>query len=146
MCELIFMASESEKKYGIVEDDSVKEFHRSRRMFCIYEGRLCIAQANLPYSHYTWFEKEGWVTAENDSAMDDVIRGMVDERGDVYFYKGYDFGVDSEVESTFFSHLSELVGGLNLKPDAKIFGGMIKQSEGKKWLPKKSFGNIGSRL
>ena len=55
------MTSESEKKYGIVEDDSVKEFHRSWRMFCIYEGRLCIARANLPYSHYTWFENEGWL-------------------------------------------------------------------------------------
>ena len=46
-----------EKKYGIKENEKIIAFHKSRRMFCIYQNRLFIAEPNVPYSHATWFEK-----------------------------------------------------------------------------------------
>jgi len=55
-----------EQKYWITEDEKVKSFHQSRRMFCIYKNKLFVADSNLPYSHASWFEKEWWITKEKD--------------------------------------------------------------------------------
>lgn len=135
-----------EKKYGFEEDEKVKAFHRSRRMFCIYENRLMIAKPNLPYSHAAWFLKEGWISKENDKLMDTIVRGIVDSKGDIFFYVGYDFGVNKESENIFFKHLKELSQKLKLNPDTRIFGGLIKQEAGKIWPPKKDYGKIRERL
>lgn len=67
-----------EKKYGIKEDEKVKVFHRSRRMFCIYKNKLFIAKPNLPYSHAVWFSKEGWMSDEKDDLMNNIVRGTID--------------------------------------------------------------------
>ncbi|MCK5044519.1 hypothetical protein KAR26_02230 [Candidatus Parcubacteria bacterium] len=135
-----------EKKYGIQEDEKVGTFHRNRRMFCIYQNKLFIAESNLPYSHATWFEKEGWVPKAKDELMNEVTRGMIDNKGDIYFYIGYDFEINKEIEFIFFSHLKELVEKLKLKSNAKVFGGSIKQEAGKKWLPRKEYGKIEDNL
>ena len=135
-----------EKKYGFKEDEKVRAFHRNRRMFCIYYNKLFIAESNLPYSHAVWFEKEGWISREKDELMDEIIRGIVDNNGDVYFYVGYDFEINKEIESIFFSHLKELVERLKLKSNAKIFGGLIQQEAGKKWSPRKEYGEIEDNL
>ena len=137
---------EFERKYGFKEDEKVKTFHRSRRMFCIYLNKLYIAKPNLSYSHAVWFEKEGWISREKDGLMDRLIRGIVDNNGDVYFYVGYDFRINNEMESTFFSYLKELVEKLKLKSNAKIFGGLIKSEDGKTWLPRKEYGEIENNL
>ncbi len=131
-----------EKKYGIKEDKKVRTFHRSRRMFCIYQNKLFIAEPNLEYSHAVWFEKEGWISKKEDGLMNEIARGIVNSEGDIYFYVGYDFNINNEIESIFFSHLKELVEKLNLKSNAKIFGGLIKQEVGKIWPPKKEYGKI----
>ncbi|HBB02826.1 MAG: hypothetical protein US89_C0007G0008 [Candidatus Peregrinibacteria bacterium GW2011_GWF2_38_29] len=87
-----------EKKYGFKEDKKVKDFHKSRRMFCIYEGKLYIAESGLPYSHAVWFTNMGWISEKNDKLMDEIVRGIIDDKGDVYFYIGYDFKVDERLE------------------------------------------------
>ena len=114
-------------------------------MFCIYQNKLFIAEPNLPYSHAVWFEKEGWISRKKDYLMDSIIRGIVNSDGDIYFYVGYDFEINEEVESIFLSHLKELVEKLNLKFNAKIFGGLIKQ-DSRKWPPRKEYGKIEDNL
>lgn len=135
-----------EQKYGFKEDSKVEDFHRNRRMFCFYQGKLCVADANLPYSHATWFEKEGWMSKEKDELMDEITRGIVDSKGDVYFYIGYDFNVNDDVESIFFSHLKELTEKLNLDTNAHIYGGLIKSEPGTIWPASKEYGKIGENI
>lgn len=134
-----------EQKYGMKEDDGVKAFHRSRRMFCIYKGVLHIAEPNLPYSHAAWFEKEGWMTKETDGSMAEIVRGMINDQGDVYFYAGYDFRVDEHIEAIFFPHLKELAEKLGLDPNARIFGGLIKSAPGTIWPAAKEYGTLGEQ-
>jgi len=87
----------------------VEKFHKNRRMFCIKNNQLQIAEPNLPYSHAEWFEKENWTG--------NFIRGYVDNK-DIFFYIG-DFVITEEDEKTFFNHLRELVEKLGMK-DYKI--------------------------
>lgn len=134
-----------EKKYGIKEDEKIKAFHRSRRMFCIYKDKLFIAKPNLPYSHAVWFSKEGWVENKKDDPMNNAVRGII-KNGDIYFYVGYDFDVSREAELIFFKHLKELVDKLKLKPNAKIFGGMIKDTSKTEWDPKKEYGEVKDNI
>ena len=63
-----------EKKYGIKEDEKIRTFHKSRRMFCIYNNKLFIAEPNLSYSHAVWFEKRGWISKENDEIINEIRR------------------------------------------------------------------------
>ncbi len=131
-----------EKKYGVEIDENVKDFHKGRRMFCVYQNKLFIAEPNLEYSHADWFEKNGWISKEKDELMDEIIRGIVDNKGDISFYIGYDFRINKEIEIIFFSYLKELIERFKLKHNAKIFGGWIKQETGKIWRPRKEYGKI----
>lgn len=124
------------------DNDEIKELHRSKRMFCVYDNQLRIADENLPYSHAKWFQNENWMTKEKDGLMNEIPRGMVNEKGDVYFCVGYDFEINDNIESIFFSHLSELVKKLDLNTNAQIFGGLIKSEPGTIWPPIKSYGKI----
>lgn len=133
---------EFETKYGFREDENVQAHHKSRRMFCIYEGELRIAEPNLPYSHPTWFERESWMSRDADALMDSTERGVVDNDGDVHFYIGYDFEINEKAESVFFPYLRKLAEKLDLKPDAKVFGGAIRQEAGTKWPPRKTYGKV----
>ena len=135
-----------EKKYGFREDKKVKDFHRSRRMFCIHKNKLHTAKPNLPYSHATWFEKMGWISKDDDKLMSEIIRGIVDSFGDIYFYVGYDSEVNGKAESVFFSYLSQLAAKLKLKSSTKIFGGLIKQKPGKIWPPRREYGKLKDNL
>ncbi|MCB9803590.1 hypothetical protein H6763_02050 [Candidatus Nomurabacteria bacterium] len=137
---------EFDKKYGFSEDEKTVAFHRSRRMFCIYENKLHIAKAKVPYSHAVWFEREGWISREHDELMNSLVRGAVDDKGDIYFYVGYDFEISEEAENTFFLHLKELSEKLKLRPNAKIYGGMIKQEAGQVWPSRKEYGTLKENL
>lgn len=129
-----------DQKYGFKEDEQTRAFHRSRRMFCIFDGTLHIAKPDVSYSHAAWFEKEGWINKKNDTAMNEIVRGIVDAKGDVYFYVGYDFHIDLNAEEVFFENLGDLTSKLHISPDAHIYGGMIKKEPGEIWPPEKHFG------
>ena len=47
----------------------------------------------------------GRIPPENDSLMDSIVRGFIDEKKDVYVYTGYDFRGDAETETIFFATL-----------------------------------------
>ncbi|HBI16623.1 MAG: hypothetical protein UR60_C0001G0022 [Candidatus Moranbacteria bacterium GW2011_GWF2_34_56] len=138
--------SDIKKEYYLEETDKIKEFHQSRRMFCIYDDQLRIADDNVPYSHATWFQNENWMTKEKDGLMNEIVRGIVDSKGDIYFYVGYNFEINDIIELIFFNHLAELVKRLNLDTNAKIFGGLIKSEPGKIWTPIKSYGKIADKI
>jgi N-acetylglucosaminyldiphosphoundecaprenol N-acetyl-beta-D-mannosaminyltransferase len=122
------------------QNDRVKNFHRQRRMFCIFQDHLHIAEPNLDDSHSDWFKREGWTTGEQDELTKRITRGFV-RNGDIYFYSG-DFIVTEADEANFFAHLSEIVDVLHLHDDAHVYGGMIKEEVGRSWKPRKVFGNV----
>lgn len=137
---------EIKKDYYKEDSDKIKEFHRSRRMFCVYDNQLRIADENLPYSHATWFQNENWMTKEKDGLMNEIPRGIVNSKGDVYFYVGYNFEINESIEFIFFPHLAELVKRLNLNTGAQIYGGLIKSDPGTMWLPVKLYGKIEDKI
>ena len=65
------------KKYGIVEDKEIIDFHKSRWMFCIKEGKVIFAPKDVCYSHAEWFEKEDF----GEDFMDTNVRGFIDKKG-----------------------------------------------------------------
>jgi len=125
-----------------IENKKLEEYYKSRRMFCIKDNKLHIAEPNLSYSHVVWFEKLGWVRENDNSIINKIVRGVIDENGEIYFFIS-DHDITPEAESYFFPFLNELVQKLNLKPTAKIYGGTIKGKPGEKWPPKKYYGKIG---
>ncbi|MFA5886156.1 MAG: hypothetical protein WC863_00020 [Patescibacteria group bacterium] len=138
--------NEFAEKYGVTEDENTVTFHQSRRMFCVHQNILFIAEQNLPYSHAVWFEKEDWLPKVEVDLIMEIVRGVVDSQGDIYFYIGYNFEINNDCEHVFFSHLKELVDKLKLSPEAKIFGGLIKSEPGQIWSPVKSYGKISENL
>lgn len=137
--------NEFETKYNVKETKKTILFHKSRQMFCIRDNSLFLGPKGSTWSHAVWFENEGWLTKENTKVIDEAVRGYVSKDGDIYFYTGFDFSVNSKSESIFFLHLKEITSSMKLAPRAKIFGGLIKDREGK-FFPRKSFGTVNYRL
>jgi hypothetical protein len=133
--------SKYEDKYGFKETNKTILFHRSRRMFCIKGGKLYIAEPDLPYSHAVWFEKEKWITSEDDQLMNQIVRGFVDKFGNIHFYIGYDFRVTEESFRELKKHLNELTKILQLNTQSFVYGGSIKSSVGV-FKPRKTYGKI----
>src|SRR3972149_6079183 len=131
-----------EKKYGLREDAITHQFHKSRRMFCIFNNTLHIADPRVSYSHAIWFERQGWMTATDDSLMNHAVRGFINAAGDVYFFIGYDFAITENSKSLFFQHLPDLTKQLCLQPTARVYGGLIKQTKAGQWPAKKQYGTI----
>lgn len=130
------------RQYETKENALVKSFHRTRRMFCIYQGKLRIAAPNLAYSHTTWFENEGWISKADQAPMNKITRGIVDPDGNIHFYIGFNFHINKLAEIDFFPHLGELVKKLKLTPSAQIFGGAKKSKLGEIWPSIKNYGEI----
>lgn len=129
------------KKYTIRENADTEEYHRSRRMFYVYKNKLSVAEPKVLYSHAVWFYKLGLISKDNDQLMNKIVRGIVDCKGNVYFYIGYDFQINNKVEEIFFLFLPELVKKLKLKSEAEVFGG-VKNKLGQKKVPRKEYGKI----
>jgi hypothetical protein len=128
-------------KYVINEDKKVKDYHRSRRMFAIKDGKLFIADKGAEYSHADWFKKMHWIDEDDDSLMDIIVRGAVEPNG-VYFYKGYTFEVDKQSEAEMMTHLPELVNMLNISNETHLFGGKIIVTPNSEIKPRIDFGKI----
>lgn len=140
----IMAENEFEKKYGIREDEKTKQFHGTRRMFAIIDGKLHIAESGDTRSHAVWFGSEGWISGPDDSRMDGICRGMVTPGNDaVYFYAGYDFHTGDEIEREFFAHLPELAERLGLSPQVPIYGGRNPEES---WAPRKFCKTVGDAL
>lgn len=112
-----------EQKYGFKTTDEMIERHKKRIMFFIHNDQLTIAEPNLPFSHAIWLDKLGLISKKNDELMNKIVRGIIDNNNDIYFYTGYDFRTDKQTKKQFFTHLTELSIKISLEPEAKIFAG-----------------------
>jgi hypothetical protein len=119
----------------------IVDFHKTRRMYCIHNGKILLAPENSPLSHSEWFAKLG---LDVRKAIRESVRGFVDERG-LFFYKGEDFKVDLETEKTFLRHLPKLQAKLKLPDKTEIYGGLTKTKQ-TKYPPKKKYGTIKQNL
>ena len=112
------------------------KFHRSRRMFCIKDGRVEVGPTKTKDSHLEWFKKEGWVNEENaEEFLNKVVRGfyLPSENG-LYCYRGVGFWYDDEVIKEIIGKLPQLKKALNLNDDTKIcFGPKDSPLEGIKY-------------
>ncbi|HYD03821.1 MAG TPA: hypothetical protein VEC16_06005 [Alphaproteobacteria bacterium] len=130
---------------GQTEKEKIRQYHKSRRMFCIYKKKLIIAERNVDYSHKEWFEKNNW-KYQDKNLIDEIARGIVDETGDVYFYIGEDHKLTEKAEKSFFANLKELSEKLKLNPKSHIFGGVTMGKPGDKWPGIKDYGTIKENL
>jgi len=117
-------------------------YRAGRRMFAIFEDKLYLAPLGSNLSHTEWFLEKGWIRGCDDNKFGSITRGMIDPAGDLYFYIGSDFALTREAEESFFGKLPELAKRVILKPDACIFGGLVKQNNPGKWPPRKRFGLV----
>jgi hypothetical protein len=118
-----------EKKYGITETQRIKEFHKGRRMFAIYKGRLYIADKGLDYSHAEWFMRMDWISESDDSIMGEVVRGYVKD-GAIFFYIGYDFSINETAIEIMRNHIAQLTTELGLNQSTLVRGGVILNEDG----------------
>ncbi len=131
-----------ENQYSTKENKQIKDYHRQRRMFVIYQGKLYIARKGVGYSHAEWFVKNDWMTVRNDKLINEVIRGIIDPHGNVNFYIGHNFQINNKIAQNFFPYIKVLDKRLKLSPMAKVLGGAIKQVPGKIWPARKEYGRI----
>lgn len=129
-------------EYGNEVTTELQNLHRQRRMFAIIENQLFITEKGDLRSHLKWFIDEGWINNKNDIMFAQIVRGFVSLEGDIYFYKGLNFTIDTESQEELLKFLTEIVEKLKLNPKSKIFGGMIKQGKTGKWPPKIYLGTI----
>jgi len=102
-----------------------RDFHRSRRMFCIKDGETKIAPEGTAMSHLDWFEAEGWITKDNiQEFMDATIRGVfLPARPALFFYKGTGFFFDDAVVKEATHRAKELMSVLALDSRVAVYVG-----------------------
>ena len=101
------------------------DFHRTRRMFCIRNGKLTVAPEGTAMSHLEWFEAEGWVTRDNArDFMDSTVRGIfLPARHALFFYRGVGFFFDAAVENEASRWAGEIMSALGLDSHVEVYVG-----------------------
>jgi hypothetical protein len=104
---------------------------------------LTLSEANTTYSHKE-FLTTGLEKSEADAEIiiNNTLRGYIDESGNIYLYRGYDFAFeesDTEVAKEIVKQLSNKV---QLDPEGSVFGGVIAREPGTKWPPKIVIGKV----
>ncbi len=102
-----------------------KEFHSSRIMFCIRDGKVDIASPNITDSHIEWFEKEGWVTKENvEDFLKQNVRGFyLPEQNKLYCYRGVGFSFDDKVLPEVLDKIIELKKAFDFNDETEVYLG-----------------------
>lgn len=102
-----------------------KDFHQSRVMFCIKDGRVQVAPKDIGLSHLEWFESQGWVNAKNKQAfLENTPRGFYfPSTNSLYCYKGIGFYFDEGLIEQIRGKIQDLKVKLHLREDTKIFFG-----------------------
>src|SRR5262245_18915087 len=114
------------------------DFHHTRRMFCIRDGKLAVAPEGTAMSHLEWFESEGWIIKDNAQAvMEATVRGIfLPVRQALFFYRGIGFFFDAGVVTEARRWAEEIMSALALDqnvevhvgpPDAVIHGREYRQ-------------------
>ncbi len=99
-----------------------EEFHRSRRMFVIKDGRVKVGLENVKDSHMEWFKKEGWITEKNaEEFMKTNVRGFYLQKPNaLYCYRGTGFAFDDKVLPEILNQIEELKQGLDINDETEI--------------------------
>lgn len=119
-----------------------KEYHRNRRMFFLIDDNLIIAPANSEKSHYDWLIEQYWPEEKAIEFIRTGLRGVLNPDGNIRFYTGENWDINEEIEAKFFGIFDELVKRLNISPEAKIGGGVVKGEAGDFWPPRKEYGKV----
>lgn len=118
------------------------QYHRTRRMFFLINGKLVIPEVGSSKSHKEWLESNGYLPDEAQKIIDTELRGALNPDGNIRFYVGENWEINENIEEKFFKILPELVKIFNLGPETKIEGGAVQQEEGKIWPGRKYYGKI----
>lgn len=114
-------------KLGFLKGTAVEyaQFHRSRIMFCLKDGKVKAGSSGSALSHIEWFESEGWVTEENAEAfLEKNIRGFyLPDRNELYCYKGAGFYFDGGVLAKLMENIGKLKEILGLDENTKFYLG-----------------------
>jgi len=102
-----------------------EDFHRSRIMFVIKDGKIEIGPKSVKESHLEWLEGKGWITKENaEDFMKTHIRGFyLKKQNSLYCYRGIGFGFDDKVKPELLDKLKEIKKSLDLNNETKIYLG-----------------------
>jgi len=99
-----------------------KEFHSSRIMFCIRDGKVEVAPPNIIDSHIEWFEREGWITEKNaEDFLRQNIRGFyLPDQNRLYCYRSIGFSFDDKVLPEILDKITEFKKVFNLNDNTEI--------------------------
>lgn len=99
-----------------------KDLHSPRIMFCLKDGKVEVAPANIMDSHIEWFEKEGWITNKNtQDFLNQNIRGFyLPGENKLYCYKGAGFSFDDKVLPELLEKIAELKQYFSLNDNTEI--------------------------
>jgi len=115
-----------------------EQFHRSRIMFCIRDGKVEVAPKNISDSHIEWFEKEGWIMEENaEEFLNCNIRGFyLPGQNKLYSYRGVGFSFDDKVLPEILNKVIELKKAFSLNDSTEIHLGPKDSPIGGKEYPR----------
>ena len=111
------------------EKRRVAEFHRRRVMFIVYGGEILLKMRSI-LSHEEWWNE---MKMPSDVDFFSLPRGyIVDNK--IYFYKGKDFHVNSDLVNTARSMAPILIESFNMV-NPEVYCGMIEGKKGQPWEP-----------
>ncbi len=99
-----------------------KDFHCSRIMFCLRNGKVEIGPENTSESHIEWFGREGWLTDENaEQFLSENIRGFfLPKENKLYAYRGVGFQFDEKVLPELSDKIEDFKKCFNLNDETEI--------------------------
>jgi queuine tRNA-ribosyltransferase len=134
-------ANEDSRIEKLANNKIARDFHATRKMFCITKDKLLVGDERSELAHDEWLARHGISRADSLK----LVRGYKSKRGDIYFYVG-EFRDSSSAKSKIMKMISKLMGELGIKKKARIFGGLIKGEIGKQWQHIKDYGTIEENL
>jgi hypothetical protein len=121
------------------------DFHRSRQMFCLIDGKVKVAPEGTALSHLEWFEAEGWVVAEDRQFIETTIRGaFIPARRALFIYRGVGFFFDDDVIRQATCRAADLMAALTLDPEVEVHVGPADAVVRGATYEQRRLGTIGS--
>ncbi len=120
-----------------------KAYHQARRMFFMIDKKLVLADRGYGGCHFDWLLDFGFSENKAKDFIEKELRGVIDPTGDIKFFTGENWEINEKIEKDFFEIFSELVSRAEVKPEARVLGGAIRQEVGKVWPARKEYGRVG---
>lgn len=128
-CDSVFHTEFTTRK--ITPEDKVKQFHTSRVMFAILNGRIEHTTDDAR-GHKEWLTEDYNLT---DAEFESTTRGYMKD-GNIVFYKGSNFTYDScvEVDANIYSHK---IAKMYKIEEINVYVGVEVGEIGEIWTPDK---------